>query len=111
MNLRTINVATKTLYIITVMGLPVEVEEHEPGYLLGTVQILGHDHHLELIEIAPNDSDGCQQPHLHLSIDGCEEGNNNDTRYANLLNITDEAMDTVQLDGREFVCVVTPYGR
>lgn len=90
----------------------IELEEHEPGYLLGTVTILAVPHHVELIEVLSVESqeDGnwsyCQEPHTH------DHQNNNGQRFADILAFAGEPMHPVELpgyEGRRFICVVTPY--
>ena len=80
----------------------VELEEYEPGYLLGSIEILGVRHHLELMEVADCPQTGIQKP---VGQENCnEERIDNLTLYAG-----GGRFETVEIDGRKFVLAITPY--
>ena len=84
----------------------VDLEEVEPGYLLGSMSILGILHHVELIAVADHDETGFQQ-----GIDIDEYGSNYQ-RIEDLLTFTEgEPMQTVEIDGKDYVCVIHPFAR
>jgi hypothetical protein len=79
-----------------------ELQEVEPGYILGTLSILGTDHHFELIQVVEDSQTGEQHPTANEL---------NWQRYDEMQTAYDGIYRTVWLDGRQFVCRVHPYCR
>lgn len=107
--------ATKKLELPLDFVQGIALEEHEPGYLLGTISILGVDHHIELIEVEYRNGGVYkgvpqveQRPTCHDDASG--DGNNNDSRWEALCDLTDSGrFQPVELDGRQWVLYVTPF--
>lgn len=87
---------------------PIFVREEMPGYMLGSVSILGTDHHLELIEVLSGNEGFAQVPRVE-DEDGNSLENDNDSRYDAMQQNDAGIYQTVELDGRQWVCHVTPY--
>ena len=69
------------------------------GRLLGTVSIGGILHHVEAIAV--ENRDGEQATVL----------DEDETSFADLMALSDGAMQTLELDGHEYVVVIHPYQR
>jgi hypothetical protein len=76
---------------------PVGPHEHPEGHLLGTNTITGVFHHIEAFEV--EECDGCQK---------CVLGED-DTNFAELSEIAQGPMRMVQIRGRFYVLLVTPF--
>lgn len=78
------------------------LEECEPGYVLGSVTILGHNFHFEMVEVERGEN-GMQQAVHH------EGENYNDTRLDALFGLDPEGpFNTVEWQGRQWVVWVCP---
>ncbi len=94
----------------------VRLEEHEPGYFLGTLLILGTPHHFELIEVAEREDETAsftrfvQEPVIREPepYSGQDESANL-SRYDDMQHSYDGIYQAVNFDGRTFVCRVHPY--
>lgn len=98
---------TAAKYIIRTTGInSITLEEVEPGYLLGTIEILGTSFHVEAILVADNDETGVQQ-----GIDEDEEGSNYERieRLFQFADVNAARFQTVEIEGREFVLAITPF--
>jgi hypothetical protein len=87
----------------------INCEQCEAGYFLGTLEITGVLHHVELIEVVEDSQTGEQQVPNKGDFD---EWTLNQQRYENIAGFNDnEPFCTIEYDGHEFVCVITPYGK
>ena len=78
------------------------LREVEPGYFLGTMYIEGVEHHFEMIEVVADTQTGEQHPHGGRDLDNFQ-------RYDDMQMAYDGIYQTVDFDGRTFVCRVHPY--
>lgn len=97
----------------------VELTEYEPGYWLGTIQLMGQDHHLAFMRVF-TDQYGFQEAWTPGYGDEDDEEdiaegvNNNDVRLLQLFDLAGEgcaAFETCKLPGvdGDFVCWVEPF--
>lgn len=84
-----------------------DLDEAEPGYLLGTVDMFGTLHHAEFIRVVENEKD---EQVAWIPPDG---ENENESRLEDLQRYYPAYLATVQLPERdgEWLCVIFPYGR
>ena len=78
------------------------LREVEPGYFLGTMYIEGVEHHFEMIEVVADTQTGEQHSHGGRDLDNFQ-------RYDDMQMAYDGIYQTVDFDGRTFVCRVHPY--
>lgn len=90
----------------TQLSLPdyVDLEEQDPGYLLGMVQILGRQHNVELIEVrsCPMDDRGQRQKAINPIYQ-----RQLDRIYAVAGEGVDQ-LEAIELDGHTYVLVIEP---
>lgn len=98
----TTNVADQRLMDQLSALIVTNLREVEPGYIRGTLSINGADHHFELIQVVADSQTGEQ----HAT--GAEV---NHERYDDMQTAYDGIYETIDLDGRQFVCRVIPYCR
>jgi hypothetical protein len=86
----------------------VVVREAEPGYCLGTLDIAGTPHHLELIQVVQDSQTG-EQGAMGAGLT-YEQWSLNQQRLDDMQFLSDDGIyQTVELDGREWVCRLFPH--
>jgi hypothetical protein len=76
---------------------PAGADDRPTARLLGVVEINGVPHHAEAIEV--EERDGCQES-------AAPEFTN---YFAELSEIAQDPMETITLDGRQYVMLITPF--
>lgn len=92
----------------------VGLTEREPGYWLGTLQILGQDHHIAFMRVEEDEDSG--ELRAWVPEHGVNDAppNHNEERLDDLLTMENVGdFDKCELPGveGEFVCWIVPYGR
>lgn len=87
-----------------------DLEECEPGYLLGDTVFNDCFFHIEFIRVVYNEQTGMQNA---WQLDSEDESNNNETRLEDLVRFSGCSFTTMTLPEREgeWVMIITPHGK